>query len=130
MAPIDWSDEYPGAITVCDAQGIILYMNRKAVKVLVGEGPSVIGKNVLDCHPEPARSKLAEMLKTQTPNSYTIEKKRHQKIDPSVALVSKRPVHGFRRIIHRDSVSDGAFCPSSQTDLIAPRIPSGDLQRD
>lgn len=74
MAPMEWSDEYPGAITVCDAQGIILYMNHKAIKVLVGEGPSVIGKNVLDCHPEPARSKLAEMLKSQTPNSYTIEK--------------------------------------------------------
>lgn len=72
--PVEWSDEYPGAITVCDAAGIILYMNRKAVKVLTGDGPSVIGKNVLDCHPEPARSKLAEMLKTQTPNTYTIEK--------------------------------------------------------
>ena len=71
---VDWVKEYPGAVTVCDAQGIILYMNDRAVKVLSGTGKSLVGQNVLDCHPEPARTKLVELLRTQASNSYTIEK--------------------------------------------------------
>ena len=71
---VDWVKEYPGAVTVCDAQGIILYMNERAVKVLSGTGKSLVGQNVLDCHPEPARTKLVELLQTQASNSYTIEK--------------------------------------------------------
>ena len=71
---VDWVKEYPGAVTVCDAQGLILYMNERAVKVLSGTGKSLVGQNVLDCHPEPARTKLAQLLRTQASNSYTIEK--------------------------------------------------------
>ena len=71
---LDWLKEYPGAVTVCDTQGIILYMNERAIKVLSGEGKSMVGQNLLECHPEPARSKLSEMLRTQTTNTYTIEK--------------------------------------------------------
>ena len=70
---VDWVKEYPGAVTVCDKQGIILYMNDKAIRVLSSDGQSLVGKNVLDCHPESARAKLAEMLATQQFNSYTIE---------------------------------------------------------
>jgi transcriptional regulator with PAS, ATPase and Fis domain len=74
MPSVNWAKEYPGAITVCDRQGIILFMNDKAIRVLSGDGQSLVGKNVLDCHPEAARAKLAEMLATQQFNSYTIEK--------------------------------------------------------
>lgn len=71
---IDWIREYPGAVTVCDAQGIILYMNQRAIKVLSKNGQDLTGQNLLDCHPEPARSKLVAMLQNQTANTYTIEK--------------------------------------------------------
>ena len=71
---MDWTKEYPGAVTVCDTQGIILYMNDQAIKVLSDDGKNMAGKNLLECHPEPARTKLVEMLKSQTTNSYTIEK--------------------------------------------------------
>ena len=37
-------------------------------------GAELIGRNVLDCHPEPSRSQLARMLTERTPNVYTIEK--------------------------------------------------------
>jgi len=68
---LDWVKEYPGAVTVCDVSGSILYMNDKARTTF---GNELIGKNVLDCHPVAARNKLAEMIKTQAANSYTIEK--------------------------------------------------------
>ena len=74
MISVDWVAEYPGAVTVCDAQGIILYMNQRAVKVLSVDGQNMVGQNLLECHPEPARTKLVEMLQTQTTNTYTIEK--------------------------------------------------------
>ncbi|ADL07014.1 PAS domain-containing protein [Thermosediminibacter oceani] len=70
-----WVQKLPVAITVCDAEGKILYMNEKACKTFEKSGGAdLIGKNVLDCHPEPARSKLKNMLETQTKNCYTIEK--------------------------------------------------------
>ena len=71
-----WIKEFPGAITVCDEHGIILDMNDKACDVFKNDGGrDLIGKNLLDCHPEPSRSMLSGMLKNQTSNVYTIEKK-------------------------------------------------------
>lgn len=76
-----WISEFPGAITICDDNGIILYMNEKAGLTFQKEGgKSLIGKNLLNCHPEPARSKLADMLKHQKAHAYTIEKKGVKKL--------------------------------------------------
>ncbi len=33
-----------------------------------------MGRSLIDCHPEPARSRLLDMLRTPRANSYTIEK--------------------------------------------------------
>ncbi|MCM1041810.1 MAG: diguanylate cyclase [Bacteroides sp.] len=63
------------AITVCKADGEIIGMNRKSKAVNLRPGQdSIIGQNVLDCHPEPARTKLQELLDKQATNAYTIEK--------------------------------------------------------
>ncbi len=71
-----WIKEFPGAITVCDEHGVILDMNDKACDIFKNDGGrDLIGKNLLDCHPEPSRSMLLGMLKNQTSNAYTIEKK-------------------------------------------------------
>ena len=70
-----WVKEFPGAITVCDAQGIILELNDKAAKTFEKDGGAgLIGKNMLDCHPEPARSKTERLLAAREKNVYTIEK--------------------------------------------------------
>lgn len=63
------------AVTVCGTDGEILDMNEKSRKTFLKPGrEELIGKNVLDCHPEPARSKLADMLANPRNNAYTIEK--------------------------------------------------------
>ncbi len=68
-------EELPLAITVCDKEGIILDLNYRSTEVNAKAGDkSLIGKNVLDCHPEPARSMLKEMLAEGRQNAYTIEK--------------------------------------------------------
>jgi transcriptional regulator with PAS, ATPase and Fis domain len=76
-----WVDEFPGAITVCDDRGIILAMNAKAAQVFEEDGGrSLIGTNMLDCHPEPSRSRVAALLKSHQTNVYTIEKKGVKKL--------------------------------------------------
>ncbi len=71
----NWTDEFPGAITVCDPQGVILEMNaRSALGFQAEGGRALIGKNLLDCHPEPARAKLLELMHSRQKNVYTIEK--------------------------------------------------------
>lgn len=71
----NWVNEFPAAITVCDKEGLILYMNDKSCKTFENDGgKKLISKNILDCHPEPARVKLKKMLLSGKSNSYTIEK--------------------------------------------------------
>ncbi len=75
MPDVHWSHEFPGSIIVCDPEGVILEMNaRAALDNQSDGGRALIGKNLLDCHPEPARKKLIEMMRTRQKNIYTIEK--------------------------------------------------------
>ena len=70
-----WVKEFSGSITVCDPDGIILAMNDKSRQAYQADGgEKLIGTNMLDCHPEPARAKLQRLMDTQTANVYTIEK--------------------------------------------------------
>jgi len=81
MADQTWFDEFPGAITITDNEGLILDMNAAAEEVFKEDGGrGLIGRNVLDCHPEPARSQLERMLDRQQKNVYTIEKKGKKKL--------------------------------------------------
>ncbi|HPQ71628.1 MAG TPA: PAS domain-containing protein [bacterium] len=81
MGDHEWADELGVAITVCDREGIIIEMNEasRAVFVKYG-GAALLGTNVLDCHPEPARTQLARMLAEGTTNTYTIEKNGKKKL--------------------------------------------------
>jgi hypothetical protein len=70
-----WVQHFPAAITVCDSEGVILEMNERALKSFAAEGGAgLIGTNVLDCHPEPARTTLKSMLASRRQNVYTIQK--------------------------------------------------------
>lgn len=71
MTAMDYMKELNVAITVCDKEGKILQMNDKSQKTNYGD---LVGQNVLDCHPEPARTKLVQLIKEQATNAYTIEK--------------------------------------------------------
>lgn len=71
----NWYNELPLAITVCDKEGKILFMNKKSLATFEKYGAeNLISSNVLDCHPEPAKSMLANMLINKDTNAYTIEK--------------------------------------------------------
>src|SRR5512140_212597 len=77
----DCIKECPAAVTDCDQNGILLEMNDKAARVFESDsGYALIGSNMLDCHPEPARSKADRLLAAMQKNVYTIEKKDVKKL--------------------------------------------------
>lgn len=77
----DFMNDFPGAITVCDIDGTIIYMNEASAEVFKDDGGTgLIGTSVLDCHPEPSRSKLQLMMEKHEPNVYTIQKHGKRKL--------------------------------------------------
>jgi hypothetical protein len=76
-----WIKEFPAAITVCDADGVMLEMNDKSIETFFSDGGAeLIGKNLLDCHPEPSRTAFAGLLRDRNVNAYTIEKNGRKKL--------------------------------------------------
>jgi hypothetical protein len=76
-----WVKEFPGAVTVSGPEGTIHEMNDRAAEAFAAEGGAgLVGTNVLDCHPEPSRTKLAEMMKNRRANVYTIQKNGKRKL--------------------------------------------------
>jgi len=71
----NWKDGVNFAITVCDTEGTVVEMNAKSAATFAKHGgDSLVGKSLVDCHPEPARAKLLSMLAEPCTNAYTIEK--------------------------------------------------------
>lgn len=70
-----WVKELKAAITVCDRDGMALEMNDRAAETFAADGGrALVGKSILDCHPERARALFEELLRTGETNVYTIEK--------------------------------------------------------
>ena len=87
----EWFHSLDAAITVCNKDGVIVYMNRKSAETFIKDGGKrLIGSNLLDCHSEKARKMIQEMLNMQKENVYTIEK------DGIKKLIVQKPVwdHG------------------------------------
>lgn len=81
MFDYDWVKGFPGAITVCDTEGVILEMNDASIEVFREDGgEKLLGANVFDCHPKKARDLLKEMMTNQSANVYTIEKNGKKKL--------------------------------------------------
>ena len=78
---VPWDEETPVAITVTDADGVIVHMNARARETFAKDGGgALVGRSVLDCHPEPARTRLGALLAEQRANHYTISKGGQRKI--------------------------------------------------
>ena len=76
-----WTIEFPASITVCDADGKIIEMNDKSCETFKKDGgKKLIGQYLMDCHPEPAKTKLTELLETKKKNIYTTEKDGKKKL--------------------------------------------------
>lgn len=81
MGTMNYFDDIDISITVSDNEGKILYMNTKSAKTFNKDGGmDLVGKSLLDCHPEPSKSKLVDLLNSPRTNAYTIEKNGKKKL--------------------------------------------------
>jgi transcriptional regulator with PAS, ATPase and Fis domain len=76
-----WVDSFPGSITVCDREGRMVEMNLASAQFYAADGGlALLGSDLLDCHPEPSRTKLSQMMESQQANIYTSERAGQKKL--------------------------------------------------
>lgn len=96
---MDWLQGINAAVTVCDAEGTILYMNDRSGQVFTGDGgKDLIGTNLFGCHPEPALTKLKDLLYSGSTNVYTIEKNGIRKLIYQAPWTNESVVGGMIEI--------------------------------
>ena len=64
---LPWAEEADCAVTVCDTEGVILYMNEKARATFAQHG-DLIGRNLFDCHNERSAACSHREARTPTPS--------------------------------------------------------------
>lgn len=96
MVP-DWAKEMNCAVTVCDKEGIIIYMNDKARDTFAKHG-DLIGKSLIPCHNDNSRAIIAKLLETGGTNAYTIQKNGLKKMIYQTAWKENGEVAGLVEI--------------------------------
>ena len=77
----NWTNNFDGAITVCDENFTITYMNEKSKKTFeTPETGTLVGKYLFDCHNENSKKNILRIKESKSPNVYTIEKNGIKKI--------------------------------------------------
>ena len=106
MAPstFDWVQDYPAAISVCDTEGTIIALNRRAAENFHRDGGErLVGTSLFACHPEAANIIIRRLLAEHTANTYVVEK------------------HGLRKLVHQAPwYRDGVFAGLTETIIELP----------
>jgi transcriptional regulator with PAS, ATPase and Fis domain len=75
MDPQNYWDEYPSAVTICNTQGTVVYMNNKAKSTFNKYGGGqLIGKSLFDCHQPQSVEIIKRLMDSGRTNTYTITK--------------------------------------------------------
>lgn len=69
----DWAEDLTCAVTVCDTEGTILFMNRRSRDTFASHG-DIIGQNLFQFHKPESQAKIRHMLATGTDNTYKVVK--------------------------------------------------------
>lgn len=76
-----WADGTNCAITVCDENCDIIYMNRRSQETFAKRGgAALIGHNLMDYHNDRSKEIIRRMLADGGINAYTIEKEGQHKL--------------------------------------------------
>ena len=70
----NWADNFDCAITVCDTEANILYINEKASATFKRFGDNLTGRNLKEFHGERAWTMITKMISENQSNHYTIDK--------------------------------------------------------
>ena len=100
MSDNAWVREFAAAVTVCDAEGTIVEMNDRSAQLFAAQGGrALLGSSVLDCHPEPARTKLAQLMGQRRASTYTTEKGGRRKLIHQAPWYRDGEYAGFVEIV-------------------------------
>lgn len=91
----DWAKELSCGVTVCDKEGIIIFINDKAAKTFARFGDSLTGHSLFEFHGERAASMIKKMLAENSTNSYTIEKEGQKKLIHQMPWYNNGAVSGL-----------------------------------
>lgn len=95
----DWAQGLNCAITVCDLNGKILYMNEKAQKTFSKwGGKDLIGQSLFNCHKPSSAEKLKQLMANNETNLYTIEKAGVKKLIYQAPWYAEDKVAGMTEI--------------------------------
>jgi len=95
-----WVKEFGAGVTVCDTAGIILEMNDRSAQMFRDRGGyALLGLNVLDCHPEPSRTKLRLLMEQLQTSTYTTEKNGRRKLIHQAPWYRDGQYGGFVEIV-------------------------------
>ena len=75
----DWVKAIGCAVTICDTDGRILYMNDRARLTYIKHG-NLIGHNLFACHNERSQAIIRRLLENGGTNTYTVTKNGIQKL--------------------------------------------------
>jgi transcriptional regulator with PAS, ATPase and Fis domain len=71
----EWLDHIEAGVTVCDREGVILFMNAHSAESFKDQGgKELVGKSLYGCHLETSNRWIREMMRDGASNVYTIEK--------------------------------------------------------
>jgi transcriptional regulator with PAS, ATPase and Fis domain len=100
MTLYNWDNEINASISVCDENGKIVYLNKQALAHFQKEGGErLLGSDILDCHPEPAKSILKNMMFSHKENIYSIEKNGKKRIIIQKPWFAEGVYKGFVEIV-------------------------------
>ena len=91
----DWAEGIQCAVTVCDTEGVVLYMNKRSRDTFNKEGQTMVGRSMIPCHNERSQAKIREMLTQGSTNCYTISKRGQKKMIFQTPWVEDGKVQGL-----------------------------------
>ncbi|MEA1898280.1 MAG: PAS domain-containing protein [Bacteroidota bacterium] len=95
----NWAENLPASLTVCDTEGIIVYLNPLSVEMFSKDGGSrLVGKSLFDCHNEESNKHIRKMLNEKVGQTYTTEKNGHKKLIHQVPWFEKDVFGGLMEL--------------------------------
>ncbi|MGE5397063.1 MAG: hypothetical protein ACM3MK_05945 [Chitinophagales bacterium] len=97
---IDWYKELEVAVTICNREGQIIYMNDRSAHMFEDDGGyNLMGQNLLDCHPGLSNDKVKDLLDNPRTNCYTIERQGKRKLIYQMPWSENGVVGGLLEIV-------------------------------
>lgn len=92
---MDWIQGFDVAVTVCDNDGNIIFMNNKAQKTFAKWGDNLVGYNLKNCHKPSSWETIQKLINHDEKNIYTIEKNGIKKLIYQAPWYDKGRVGGL-----------------------------------